>query len=69
MRLDKDLDLTTREWTSPGPSNNGFRGTFDGRGHCIELNAPLFDTVGNLAMDVERLLARRRDAEDAEDEG
>ena len=46
VRLDRDLDLTTREWTSPGPSNNGFRGTFDGRGHCIELNAPLFNTVG-----------------------
>ena len=45
VRLDRDLDLTTKEWTSPGPSNNGFRGTFNGRGHYIELNAPLFNTV------------------------
>ena len=43
VRLDRDLDLTTKEWTSIG----FFLGTFDGRGHLVKLKAPLFHSAGN----------------------
>ncbi len=48
VKLGKDIDLDSKEWTPIGSRTNPFKGNFDGQGHTIS-NLYINKEIGNIA--------------------